>query len=335
MKLEDKQLVILTTHFGTNFSGGSTATCEIFSRLEQHFKGVTVIGTQLGEHSFESLEFVRYQNWWDGLKAIRQWANKEAIFYGDFYNAFLFVIAKVPFFFTYHDNWPEMRQFGLRNRIRSLFYTSAYVQIFRKAQHVFSVSEFKAAFISRFTDRISVVRNGFSKEKPSMLGKSSNVLMVGNIDARKYIKAYAFFKYLEQQGPPSVQIDIYGRVIDQSLADRLSAFSFVRIKGFHDQVPYGQYKFLLHTSVMENLPITFCEALYHGVPVVAFDVGGSSEIIGEEQGILVSPYSIEALYRAFTQMTTDEQLRTFQCDVPADHSWDFCSEQYLKEISTS
>lgn len=335
MKLEDKHLVILTTHFGTNFSGGSTATCEIFCRLEQHFSGVTVIGTQLGEHSFKSLDFVKYNNWWEGLKLIREWAQKEVIFYGDFYNAFLFVLARVPFFFTYHDNWPEMRKFGFLNRIRSFFYTSAYIQVFRKASHVFSVSQFKSAFISRFTNRVSVVRNGFSEAKASLDAKSSRVLMVGNIDQRKYAKALAFFNHLKKQGSPSVQFDLYGRVIDQSLADQLSDFNFVSIKGFHEQVPYGQYKFLLNTSVMENLPITFCEALYHGLPVLAFNVGGASEIIGEKQGLLVTPYSIEALSRAFGRMTDSEVMNTFHCEVPEEYSWDFCSEQYLKKISTS
>lgn len=335
MKLEDKQLVILTTHFGTNFSGGSTATCEIFSRLEQHFRGVTVIGTQLGEHPFKSLEFVKYNNWWEGIKIIKQWARQEVIFYGDFYNAFLLVLARVPFFFTYHDNWPEMRQFGMMNRIRSFFYISAYVQIFRNALHVFSVSDFKAAFISRFTHRFSVVRNGYSKGHISPIDKSSNVLMVGNIDRRKYAKAYEFFKYLEEQGPPSLQIDLYGHVIDQSLANRLAAFSFVKIKGYHEQLPYGQYKFLLHTSLMENLPITFCEALHHGLPIVAFNVGGSAEIIGEMQGILIPPYSIEELYRAFVKMSNNEDQETFHCEVPASYDWDVCSEQYRNKISTS
>lgn len=335
MKLEDKQIVILTTHFGTNFSGGSTATCEIFSRLEKYFKGVTVIGTQLGEHPFQSLEFIQYKNWWEAIRVIRRWHSKEAVFYGDFYNAFLFLLARVPFYFTYHDNWPEMRQFGFMNRIRSVFYTTAYIRIFRKAKHVASVSEFKAGFIRRFTDRISVIRNGYAESIVPAPRKSSDVIMVGNIDQRKYAKAHAFFRLLENQGHTSVQIDLYGRVIDQDLAVDLSKFAFVNIKGFHDQVPYSRYKFLLHTSEMENLPITFCEALHHGLPVVGFDVGGSAEIIGEKQGILVPPYSLNKLYQAFAKLTITANTNTFHCSVPKEYSWDFCSDQYLEIISTS
>lgn len=334
MKLEDKQLVILTTHFGTNFSGGSTATCEIFSRLEKHFKGVTVIGTQLGAHPFQSLEFLQYKNWWEAIRIIRRWPSNEAVFYGDFYNAFLFLLARVPFYFTYHDNWPEMRQFGLINRMRSLFYTTAYIRIFQKALHIGSVSEFKAVFIRKFTDRVTVIRNGYAESSVSAYRKSSDVIMVGNIDQRKYAKAHAFFRLLENEGHTSAQIDLYGRVIDQGLADELSKFSFVNLKGFRDEIPYGKYKFLLHTSVMENLPITFCEALYHGLPVVGFDVGGSAEIIGEKQGILVPPYALNELYQAFAKLTISQHTNTFHCSVPPEYSWDFCSDQYLEIIST-
>ena len=62
-----KRLVILTTHFGTNFSGGSTATCEIFSRLEDEFSEVIVVGTELGEHPFRQLQFLPYQNWIEAI----------------------------------------------------------------------------------------------------------------------------------------------------------------------------------------------------------------------------------------------------------------------------
>ncbi|MDW3194872.1 MAG: glycosyltransferase family 4 protein [Cytophagales bacterium] len=334
MKLKDKQLVILTTHFGTNFSGGSTATCEIFSRLEQEFRGVTVIGTQLGVHPFKSLNFVKYNNWREAVTFVRQWIQQESVFYGDFYNAFLFLLARVPFYFTYHDNWPEMRQFGLKNRIRSLFYTTAYIRIFRSAKHVFSVSHHKAEFIRKFTDRVSVVRNGFSSIKAPTTEKTSNVLMAGNIDQRKYARALDLFRLLKQQGHIKVQIHIFGRVNDQVLADELSRFSFVRIMGFQEQVPYGDYAFLLHTSVMENLPITFCEALHNGLPVLAFNVGGSAEIIGANQGILVPPYSIERLAHAFVEMNKANEA-DFQCQVPTEYSWDVCSKEYLNIISTT
>ncbi len=335
MKLKKKQLVILTTHFGTNFSGGSTATCEIFSRLESQFSKITVVGTRLGNHPFGTLEFIQYRNWWDAVKIIKKIAREEVVFYGDFYNSFLYLLARVPFFFTYHDNWPEMRRFGLTNRLRSIFYTSIYIRVFRKASHVFSVSNFKAIFIRQHTDSVSVVRNGYSIKVMSDKPKSSNVLMVGNIDYRKYVKALAFFQYLEKRSEPTIQIDIYGSINDELLANELSKFNFVNVKGFHAHVPYSRYKFLLHTSLMENLPITFCEALHHRLPVVAFDVGGASEIVGDRQGILTPPYLLEDLYQAFVRMTNIEKSDSFQLKVPAEYSWDFCSKRYLEKLSSS
>ncbi|MEM1137563.1 MAG: hypothetical protein AAGI07_17110, partial [Bacteroidota bacterium] len=75
-----KRLVILTTHFGTNFSGGSTATCEIFSRIEDEFKEIIVVGTQLGAHPFTSLKFFKYKSWLQALLILKKLKAKDAIF---------------------------------------------------------------------------------------------------------------------------------------------------------------------------------------------------------------------------------------------------------------
>lgn len=334
MKPEGSRLVILTTHFGTNFSGGSTATCEIFSRLEDQFDRVTVIGTQLGNHPFRALEFIQYHSWWDAIRTIRRITGKGATFYGDFYNAFLLVLASVPFYFTCHDNWPEMAQFGFKNRINSFFYTSIYLLIFSRALHVFSVSNFKKAFISRATDRVSVVRNGYSKTERQVGERSNKVLMVGNIDQRKYKKALDLFLYMEKREGPLFHIDVYGSVNDQKLAAELSRFPFVNLMGFAAQVPYWNYKLLLHTSVMENLPISFCEALHHQLPVVAFDVGGASEIVGDKQGVLVQPYAVKELYERLMSLWHLKNMEAFHLEVPPEYSWETCSQQYLEKMNT-
>ncbi|MEM9328298.1 MAG: hypothetical protein AAGA85_21705, partial [Bacteroidota bacterium] len=104
-----RKLVILTTHFGLNFSGGSKATCEVFGLLQSDFDEICVVGTQLGDHPFKSLDFREYRNWLHAVQIIRSLKSPEVLFYGDFFNSFLFILAGVPFHFTYHDNWPEAR----------------------------------------------------------------------------------------------------------------------------------------------------------------------------------------------------------------------------------
>lgn len=52
----------------------------------------------------------------------------------------------------------------------------------------------------------------------------------------------------------------------------------------------------LNPSLIENLPTTSLEAICCGIPVVAFDVGGTSDIVVHKQtGYLAMPYNIDKL----------------------------------------
>jgi len=63
-------------------------------------------------------------------------------------------------------------------------------------------------------------------------------------------------------------------------------------------------------SRWEGLPISILEAMATGLPIIASDVGGVSDIIKhEENGILINPNPIE-LANALTKLINDEELRT-------------------------
>ena len=65
----NRRLVILTTHFGNNFSGGSRATCEVVNRLQHTFSEILVLGTELGQHDIRNLKFIETSTW---LKAYQK-----------------------------------------------------------------------------------------------------------------------------------------------------------------------------------------------------------------------------------------------------------------------
>ncbi len=322
-----KQLVILTTHFGTNFSGGSTATCEIFSRLQSEFEKVVVVGTQLGKHPFKNLEFIKYRNWIHATKVLKSLSKTGSVFYGDFYNSFLFIHAKLPFFFTYHDNWPEMRNFGFNNKLKSLFFTPSYTSIFKRAETVFAVSKAKENYIKNFTSRYQVVKNGFSKhELASKERKMNKVLMVGSIDERKYLLALNLFKRIPSS--TDLTVDIFGHIKDQTVSKKLDRFPFVRKMGFHENIPYAEYSLLLHTSMMENLPLVFCESIFHNIPILAFDVGGSNEIVTRENGMLIPPYDISSLESSLKKIMSGAIAFPMNKEILKEHSWETASKKY-------
>lgn len=327
-----KKVVILTTHFGTNFSGGSTATCEIISRLEGQFESVTVVGTDLGKHPFKKINFIKYRNWLHAIKLLKRLNNESTLFYGDFYNSVLFVLAGVKFYFTYHDNWPELGKTSNVNFLRSLFYTSIYHKIFEKAAHVFVVSNHKLKYVRVYNQYVTLVRNGFDIGSSEGRRMEGHVLMVGNIDKRKYEKALMLFEELKGDFP-DFKIDIYGKINDDKLSLSLKKHPFVSIKGFYDQVPYGQYSLLLHTSIMENLPIVFCEALHHKTPILAFDVGGSNEIVNTSNGVLIPCYNIDLMKEALCEVLNNEKPFRLDGSLPNEYSWNVASKVYSNKLA--
>lgn len=325
-----KKLVILTTHFGTNFSGGSTATCEIFIRLQDQFTEIVVIGTKLGHHQFSNLRFIKYRNWIDAIRKLKN-ENQNALFYGDFYNSFLFILAQTPFYFTYHDNWPELASTGFANQIRSLFYTNTYKLIFKKALKTITVSEFKLDFVKKISSNAYLIHNGFEKKSPFIIPKevkkesAKKILMVGNVDQRKYQLALKLFNNWTPGLP--VHIDIYGNLTNEKIALQLKQIPFVRIKGFVNPVPFEEYDLLLHTSSMENLPITFCEAIYYDTPIVAFDVGGNRELVQGDLGVLIPPYDISMMQQAI-ESTLKHKKKGTKTTVLDKHCWTLASSKY-------
>lgn len=302
------KLVILTTHFGTNFSGGSKATCELFVLIQRKFESVTVIGTELGEHPFENLNFIPFERMSEAVSIVRKMSKSNVIFYSDFYVAYAYVLADVGFYFTYHDNWPEVLateppQSGCRWRWR------AYQSIFRNARHVFTVSEFKRREVAKYSGNVSLVRNGISQDaflstdNPSSPVDSNrqDIVMVGTIDQRKYGLAPEVLRKLSDflgVEYPGLKVDIYGHVGDPVLAASLDSIPCVKLQGFKSTIPYKNYRLCLHTSSMENLSLVWCEALHSNTPVVAFDVGGAAEVISCDRGVLVPAFDSDGMCQA-------------------------------------
>ena len=339
MKMSEKKisLVIVTTHFGTNFSGGSTATCEIFSRFQNEFETIYVVGTELGEHPLQKIIFKKYRNWAQAIFLLLAFRNglfgsERFVFYGDFYNAFFLAILGLDFYFTYHDNWPEAAKINLTAKLNSVFYINIYHFIFKNAKLIFTVSEKKYHYVKKFTNKVQLVYNGFNHQKESDIEVDDphkyKILMVGNIDKRKYKLALKLFSLIGTK--VNLHVDIYGHMIDRNLANKLSAFDFVTLKGFEKNISFGGYQLLLHTSIIENLPLVFCESIYHQIPILAFDVGGAHELIGNFNGALIAPYDVDAMHAQLLKM--EKTKPSIDKSVLKNRSWQIAAKRYKEFI---
>lgn len=331
-------LVILTDHFGVNYSGGAIATARIFACLQDEFEHIFVIGKQVGVHDFRNLTFLPYTHALSAIRHIHSFDIKNTVFYGDFYMSYYFILAKVPFYFTYHDNWPEQKAFGWRNYLRSFFYIPVYHWILKRAQWVITVSDYKYQFTSSLTSKTCVIRNGMNctihKQKilPLSDGQPVSIIMLGNIDDRKYGWALELFKLIEQDDLSNhISIHIFGRILDHRLAAQLSAFSFVALKDFTTQVDFRPYHFFLNTSKIENLSISVCEALANFTPAFCFDVGGLGEVVRHRQnGMLAKPGNIEAFLTHLQAACSGNVQFDFSTQNLAEYDWHRAAQQYKK-----
>jgi glycosyltransferase involved in cell wall biosynthesis len=62
-------------------------------------------------------------------------------------------------------------------------------------------------------------------------------------------------------------------------------------------------------SFAEGTPNSIMEAMSHGLPVIASDVGGIADMIGDDAGLLVPPGDVNALAMAMSRLASDPALR--------------------------
>jgi glycosyltransferase involved in cell wall biosynthesis len=104
--------------------------------------------------------------------------------------------------------------------------------------------------------------------------------------------AYASSVNAAVAGAPGTSIIVGGPVDDATLGDAYAADDF----------------FVL-PSRYEGYGVVYAEALAHGLPVVACDVGPVPELVGEEAALLVPPGDVEALSGALDLLLKDAALR--------------------------
>jgi glycosyltransferase involved in cell wall biosynthesis len=97
----------------------------------------------------------------------------------------------------------------------------------------------------------------------------------------------------------------------ETLRDELGLGPFVRFAGFRDDLPYvfADADLAVLSSDHEGTPVSLIEAAAAGVPAVATDVGGVSDIVRPETGITVPRRDPAALGRALAALARDADAR--------------------------
>jgi len=171
------------------------------------------------------------------------------------------------------------------------------------------------------TGRITVVENGVelpaaTPPSPRAAGEPLRLVAVGNLYPVKnhgvLIRAAA---HLRDAGVP-VELDILGRGAEEAalraLASELTVTDRVRLQGFRSDVAdfLGRAHAFASSSQSEAMPLSFLEAMGHGLPVVASRVGGVPSLVEDEvHGLLFESGDAHGAASRIARLAQDEALR--------------------------
>ncbi|MDW3647426.1 MAG: glycosyltransferase family 4 protein [Bacteroidia bacterium] len=332
------RLILFGTRIGLNFSGGSNATVLLFQHIVPYFDEVYIVCRELGALPFrKNVNLIYWENEKQAQQELLKLSSADSIFYGDFVDAKLLVDSHLPFFFTYHDNWPEQQDLDEASQLMAQERIASYQEIFSAAIQVFSVSEFKRRFIQKATARHVLIRNGafhpihaFSQTKRKA-GSNFKLLMMGNLDKRKYHYAIELFRKIPAAS--NLEVHIYGHSVDPEIEAALEEFPFVQLKGFQADIDLRNYHLLLSCSFIENLPISMLEALQNHTPVLSYEVGGIAEVVDHgKTGILIPPFDVDEMLQELWKIKAGEYSFSFHPSRYEAFNWEKSAKLMLKEF---
>ena len=220
---------------------------------------------------------------------------------------------------------------------------STIKNVLKDADGVFAVSnalknEIIATGVDGIADKIriswnSVDINRFStKENDSFkkeydLSDKPVVLFVGNLIKRKNVESIIEAKkishcdyYLVIVGEGPLYKKLTKKVEDENISD-------VIFTGSRDDVEniIPSCDVLILPSFSESFGLVLIEALACGKPVIGSNVGGISEIINDDVGLLVNPNKISTITKAIDTIISDDELRLNLSKNARNRAFDFSS----------
>lgn len=330
------KLIILTKKWGRNFTGATLATQELVKQWGKTFGLIEVFTLECGEyvkqeslivHKYESIGRLRY-----GLK--QEWMKSTnidtIICYSDDHLGYLYSTLKIPYYHTYHGNWPDAKYINIEFFLKSFYFIPLYKKTLANAKMVINVSKYMENFTTKINSKSIVIHNGIEKKIYAGQRYVKTCIMVGNIDKRKYEHAVELAKLLLRLAP-DIKIHVYGAIVDKAIGNRLSKLSNVLLMGQCKDIPYAAYDLLINTSTIENLSISVCEAIKSNIPVFCFDVGGLPEVVKNgKTGYIFYKSDINSMANKIIDYINSENRLLIDENVLHDFDWSYASDLYLR-----
>lgn len=219
-----------------------------------------------------------------------------------------------------HIHGSEFKEFCEQSKFKNLI-----IFILKRCDQVVVLSNIWQRYFqqSLFQNNLTVVENGINLN-PFVKGvknsKSINILFIGLLGKRKgvYSILKCISKYRELQSP-KIQFYLMGKGLspkdDIEVLRSLNKYDLSNVNLLGELSGFNKYEYLKNSHIFllpsyaEGFPIAIIEAMASYLPVISTNVGGIPDMIGPENGILVSPGDIEGLRRAIMTLVSNPKLR--------------------------
>ncbi len=249
----------------------------------------------------------------------------------------LLVPVMLPTVFTYHTSIAryDLRFFKLFDKV-----VSRYIAICAPAEEFLKgVTTREVITIQNGIPGARVVFQGYREASDSL-----RVICVGNLRKEKNYGAIVESAWLLRQqlgiDAQRVHFTIVGEGEERAMLERQihekNVGDLVTLLGRRSDVAglMADSDVLVMSSSFEGLPITLIEALFSGLPIIATDVGGVSEVVQDnENGLLVDPGDPKHIADAIMRFLDDSSLLARFSRSARKSAEDFsihsCYEKYL------
>jgi glycosyltransferase involved in cell wall biosynthesis len=145
------------------------------------------------------------------------------------------------------------------------------------------------------------------------------VVFLGEVGERKgtFVLLEAWAKLLAHPGAPPARLTIAGDgEVDRArnLVSSKNIDASVDVRGWLSETDVAALladaQVLVLPSLHEGQPMAILEAMSRGICIIASNVGGIPEMLGESGGILIDPDDEEALLRALLRVVSDDGARS-------------------------
>jgi glycosyltransferase involved in cell wall biosynthesis len=319
-------LILITKQFGKNFTGANLVTYNLIIESRTRFENIYIYTTKVGNHDSLPGIFILNLFSYKTYKNFKKNHTSNDTYYSDDHFGFLFKLFDKKYFHTYHGNWPLAKYLNINFFVKSFFFIPLYSLTLKYALKVINVSFFMNKFTQKFNKNSIVIRNGIKKSSEYDLNFHYNTcLMVGNFDRRKYGDLMLILKEFSRKNIPFT-FHIYGKIIDKKLQRKFKNNGRVIFKGFTKIIPYKNYPFLLSLSKVENLPLSIIESIRDSIPVIAYDVGGISEVIDSSNGFLVKQSDYKTIISNILLLNKNPKMMS---NFPEEFNYEFMIRSYL------